>query len=262
MTGYFTRLLASATQAATLRVRPASSSFAPPRLDLSGEAWPAPSLDMGPSAAASGWSAEDDDGAQAVASAPFEPRAPMTVDRVSVTPPAYSMPFEAPLLDGRVDTSHFSREAPPFERSVVPELSEAERRPVLTTAAVTEPGKAPQRAAPMPIPSPNLATGRLERTPMKSPSRLLPYVEMREASTLPWATDAEAERPGAPTSARHRLEMTARGPAPSTPSEVHVTIGRIEVSALERSAPAKRPAERRKAMSLDAYLARRKQGGP
>ena len=51
------------------------------------------------------------------------------------------------------------------------------------------------------------------------------------------------------------------GPADTT-TEVHVSIGRIEVTAIhEPAAPAQRPAARRKApVSLDEYLARR-QGG-
>ncbi|MDN0075096.1 hypothetical protein QU481_15530 [Crenobacter sp. SG2303] len=47
------------------------------------------------------------------------------------------------------------------------------------------------------------------------------------------------------------------------PTEVHVTIGRIEVSAVPATAPEKRaPTERRQPMSLDEYLARRQRGGP
>jgi hypothetical protein len=50
---------------------------------------------------------------------------------------------------------------------------------------------------------------------------------------------------------REQAQQAREGP-------VHVTIGRIEVTALTAAAPAKRaPAERKQTMSLDDYLARR-----
>jgi hypothetical protein len=53
-----------------------------------------------------------------------------------------------------------------------------------------------------------------------------------------------------------------QGVATDAEPPIHVTIGRIEVTAVTQSTPARRTAPPRKpAMSLDDYLARRQRGG-
>ncbi len=69
---------------------------------------------------------------------------------------------------------------------------------------------------------------------------------------LPTQTTPAAARRSEPASA------TATARVAAEPTEVHVHIGRIEVTAVQAPAPAKRPARSGQApMSLDAYLAKR-----
>ncbi|OGB18810.1 MAG: hypothetical protein A3E51_17970 [Burkholderiales bacterium RIFCSPHIGHO2_12_FULL_67_38] len=77
---------------------------------------------------------------------------------------------------------------------------------------------------------------------------LSPVIRVRRPATAD-AHPLEPQRPG-------------RGSRVEETTEVHVSIGRIEVTAIhEPAAPTQRPAARRKApVSLDEYLARR-QGG-
>lgn len=82
-----------------------------------------------------------------------------------------------------------------------------------------------------------------------------PQVEPLLAPTIRVRRPASAAQP----SLAHRPGQSSHA---DTTTEVHVSIGRIEVTAIhEPAAPAQRPATRRKApVSLDEYLARR-QGG-
>jgi hypothetical protein len=65
-----------------------------------------------------------------------------------------------------------------------------------------------------------------------------------------------------PGSRRERTRQTFDRAALAEPTEVHVTIGRIEVTAMHAPAPPPRKApDTRAPMSLDEYLARRQKGG-
>ncbi len=105
----------------------------------------------------------------------------------------------------------------------------------------------PATSAPVP-PGPDapLATASLPDWPQVEPL-LAPTIRVR------WPTSAALPPQG---------HQPSRGGPADTTTEVHVSIGRIEVTAIhEPAAPAQRPAARRKApVSLDEYLARR-QGG-
>jgi len=58
--------------------------------------------------------------------------------------------------------------------------------------------------------------------------------------------------------ARGPLGPDAGTPAADEPAEVHIHIGRIEVTAVpEAPPPRRRPAKKQAPMSLDAYLAAR-----
>lgn len=64
-----------------------------------------------------------------------------------------------------------------------------------------------------------------------------------------------------PQKTSHRTAVAPAAGLADAESPVHVTIGRIEVTALTQAAPAKRaPAPRKPAMSLDDYLSRRQRG--
>lgn len=97
-----------------------------------------------------------------------------------------------------------------------------------------------------PGPDAPLATASLPDWPQVEPL-LAPTIRVR------WPTSAALPPQG---------HQPGRGGPADTTTEVHVSIGRIEVTAIhEPAAPAQRPAARRKApVSLDEYLARR-QGG-
>ncbi|MFT3815304.1 MAG: hypothetical protein QM740_18330 [Acidovorax sp.] len=89
------------------------------------------------------------------------------------------------------------------------------------------------------------------------PAPLLPVVgEARNAPAAPHARTATTN-PGIPLPAFTPLRQPS--PAPAEPAEVHVHIGRIEVTAITQPQAPKRAArERTQPLSLDAYLARRK----
>ncbi len=85
-------------------------------------------------------------------------------------------------------------------------------------------------------------------------------------------TRAAADRPPRTTRAHsvsvqraavaRRDSMSATNAGAPEPTEVHVTIGRIEVTAVHMPAtPNPKPADRARAMSLDEYLAQRPRGG-
>lgn len=82
-----------------------------------------------------------------------------------------------------------------------------------------------------------------------------------QAMTAAVATPAHIRsNPQPSTTQRHRTH--AQPAAPTQPAEVHVHIGRIEVTAVTEApapAPARARSERPQPMSLDAYLARRKE---
>lgn len=81
------------------------------------------------------------------------------------------------------------------------------------------------------------------------------------ATQAPDATAGEPARPTARDSRESRAETT---PTPaSEPTEVHVHIGRIEVTAVAEAAPTRsRPRTGKAPMSLEQYLARRERGRP
>ncbi|WP_287964487.1 hypothetical protein [Diaphorobacter sp.] len=94
------------------------------------------------------------------------------------------------------------------------------------------------------------------------PAPLLPAGKAPEAAPTPHVR-AAAAHPGTPR-APHALPPpwtpSPTQAAPAEPAEVHVHIGRIEVTAIAQPQPPRRAArERAQPLSLDAYLARRKE---
>lgn len=146
-----------------------------------------------------------------------------------------------------------------------------------TAPAWRQPAGAPPRVA---------ATARMDPdAPVTAPwvgaTGMSPHVDaVRNAApnTVPHATKADATRPEAPapllpSSAGSHAQPSAAvlraasaaaavqqgtQAAPPQDTEVHIHIGRIEVTAVhEAPRPRARPRERAQPMSLDAYLARR-----
>jgi len=106
------------------------------------------------------------------------------------------------------------------------------------------------------------AQGTPQRNAVQAPSRhelsalvpLMPAPARRRAPAAPAALRAAGG-----TAARLAAAAPARDAAEAT--EVHIHIGRIDVTALREAAPARRrPAPAPAATSLDAYLAKRSRG--
>jgi hypothetical protein len=87
---------------------------------------------------------------------------------------------------------------------------------------------------------------------LQMPDPLLPHQEHRDDDL----TQRVALRPiSSPSAARQAV------PAMEETTEVHVTIGRIEVTAVQTTPAQKPPPRRRQApLSLDEYIARRQEG--
>lgn len=88
---------------------------------------------------------------------------------------------------------------------------------------------------------------------MPSPSRgaATPYPSTAVPQAMDIPRDAQAQTVNLSLPGRQNLQS-------AEPTEVHVSIGRIEVTAVQAPAPTRRvPAPERKAMSLDEYLAKR-----
>lgn len=122
------------------------------------------------------------------------------------------------------------------------------------TARDVPPGTG-EPATPRPDATPAAATPEFSPASSTAAAPAWPQVEPLLAPTIGVRWPASAAQP----SLAHRPGHSVQA---DTTTEVHVSIGRIEVTAIhEPAAPAQRPAARRKApVSLDEYLARR-QGG-
>ncbi len=132
------------------------------------------------------------------------------------------------------------------------------RTPAPVDDAPTARGAPPRTGDPAtPRPDATPAATSPESSPASSTAAApaWPQVEPLLAPTIRMRWPASAAQP----SLAHRPGHSGQA---DTTTEVHVSIGRIEVTAIhEPAAPAQRPAARRKApVSLDEYLARR-QGG-
>ena len=91
------------------------------------------------------------------------------------------------------------------------------------------------------------------------PPPLLPAGQMHSAAAAR-PQQGLAPHPGAPRAAHALTPLRQAAPAPAEPTEVHVHIGRIEVTAITQpQAPRRAARETPEPLSLDAYLARRKE---
>jgi hypothetical protein len=85
----------------------------------------------------------------------------------------------------------------------------------------------------------------------REPSLLIPLAAQHPAASPAITAPATTRWPAMTNSATHAV-------ASAEPSEVHIHIGRIEVTAMHEAAPPRRPpVPRPSPMSLDAYLAKR-----
>ncbi len=91
------------------------------------------------------------------------------------------------------------------------------------------------------------SSGRETSPPLVEPARLMPSAGVHLDTTMPTITRQRSAPPPAPAAQ-----------ASDDTTEVHIHIGRIEVTAVhEAPAPRAQPSKRQAPMSLDAYLAER-----
>lgn len=132
-----------------------------------------------------------------------------------------------------------------------------------TAQATPHPGRSIHGAAALPG-SPEAAPtppDRQDHLPAVSP--LAPAEARQPAALLPPVPAPMPSLADPWTTAVPRRARTADRATDTEPTEVHVTIGRIEVTAVREPAAAPKPAARRNApMSLDEYLAQRRGGRP
>jgi hypothetical protein len=114
--------------------------------------------------------------------------------------------------------------------------------------------------ASIPVETASVASERRTAPPTR-PDPAAPVQPSRpRGEPAPLLPQRPSERPAAPSSLGPVAPAPRAGAAEAAP-EVHVHIGRIEVTAVQGPAPAKRAARRgAPTMSLDDYLARRREG--
>jgi len=164
-------------------------------------------------------------------------QAPGLPPQAAATPPhPEPPPLLQPPIAARPGLVHGAARPAPFAET--PLIASTHADPLGAPPHVEQATPSPHRAA----------TPREAFSLQADPAPLLPpraASPTRPAANMP-STPAAVPRP-APAAA-------------DTSTEVHIHIGRIEVTALPTPAPPRRPArERTQPMSLDAYLARRKE---
>lgn len=171
----------------------------------------------------------------------------------------------APANATATPSSHAETAAKPAPIATVDDVAPAEPR-----SGASEP--ATDKTAP-PLPQTPLrmseratpATPEVRAHPIESRATRDATLQEREALFAPDPPRLFAKRPredGLPRSAlaANGTHDTASPPAVEETTEVHVSIGRIEVTAVHEAPPRKRePARSRKARSLDEYLASRQE---
>jgi hypothetical protein len=186
-----------------------------------------------------------------------------------------------PLMEAAVPKTHASaRPRPPEPASLVTAAPEQAMPPLVQSPAVAaQPGRAQPVEAEAAATRTSVATTTPAQPPGTAavPAAAMPtmaslHTPARPQSTPPPRREEPAPLlPPQPSTAGHAapLAQTVRGPAAfalrpapqaaaSQETEVHIHIGRIDVTALQEAPrPKARPRERTQPVSLDAYLAAR-----
>ena len=208
--------------------------------------------------------------------------APMAMEEPATSPPAVqdaALPM-APHRHAQRPTTSPHRDAS-TDGPAVPQPLPSAGAPNARGAARTEPIDVPPLFQPQPVfaaPTPALRTASEDAAPTGfAPQRQMPDGDPRPGSTVaapaerqtvrPTPADPPALMPSRSTRSPRRHTPSVSTSAPRTPAatpmatatEVHVHIGRIEVTALQAPVARPRPArERTQPVSLDAYLAKKK----
>jgi hypothetical protein len=166
------------------------------------------------------------------------------------TPPADASPSAAP--DTRSAAHALLGDASPPNPNPNPP-------PRLVDSTPADPGHASGRARSTTesagrssaLPTPEALRSDVAAPFVREPSLLIPLAVPHPAVPPAITAPAITRRPGVTNSTTHAV-------ASEEPSEVHIHIGRIEVTAVHEAAPPRRPpVPRPSPMSLDAYLAKR-----
>lgn len=159
-------------------------------------------------------------------------------------PPAARVPL---VPDGLLSPQHVPAPAQPPRAADAPAPAPTALRPV--TTAMAAPERAPGFAA---MPAPVLAA------PSTQPTAAALAAPGTPAPLLPARPRNDAQPHHARTAPNHLFGPQRASPTAPQETEVHIHIGRIDVTALhEAPRPKARPRERAQPMSLDAYLAQR-----
>lgn len=152
----------------------------------------------------------------------------------------------------------------PLETAVAPALSQPATQPSVIhheQPLATPPVAAPQTPADVPMAHTHPQTARPGTEPNSATERASSPSRQPAAEQAPPQPDTSLLMPTTPRTDSPRPALTAFNPPPTAapPDEIHVHIGRIEVTAVRDSAPAKPSARTpQPTLSLDAYLAKRK----
>jgi hypothetical protein len=173
--------------------------------------------------------------------------------------------WHAPPVPARVVLPDASPDAaPPFAANPLQARSHREPR---TPAVLQRPSPAAMRPAPRPTPVPEVggeaSPAAATRAAAAAPERDRAPVADRFAPLLLPVTPSTS--PSSPASPSRGPRAVPRPRKPDTPApareevtEVHVSIGRIELTALQDAPrPRREPARTRKPQSLEEYLKRR-----
>jgi hypothetical protein len=166
------------------------------------------------------------------------------------------MPTQTPIGQSRAARS-------PAER-----LARTRNQPAQPKASAADSRTPPAATMPLSVPVERAVTRDSGWSGPETPPQSLATSERQNASTaVAQPIPLLPPRPDAESSARDalRFDMPVRGHAATVEetTEVHVSIGRIEVTAVHEAAPPPRKTPRRNPpMSLDDYLARRNEDRP
>ncbi|HRO54796.1 MAG TPA: hypothetical protein PK043_16715 [Alicycliphilus sp.] len=208
--------------------------------------------------------------APGTATAAHPPPMPAGAIRPHVTRPAPAPPVGTQLHPANMATDRPQPASTrvPADRAPLPQQRPSGLAASVATAALAQaaphatPPNTPPSAATANVPTPWAVPLAVHA----DPPPLLPLNADRNTANTPAASSpplgkAQPQVAAAPHALRGLAQLSAHAPPRSEPPEVHIHIGRIEVTAAvtpEPQAPRRPARERTQPLSLDAYLAQRK----
>lgn len=169
---------------------------------------------------------------------------------------AHDEPAAAPPLSNRAQTDTHAPSSLAVPPSLITQPIKTATANFSTQQADAASPQGPRQTAAGHAPSPLAG-------PARNDSAVNEPVSREDSGPLPLPAALLSPRPVAPRQAVAAVPLASAPPRPSPqPDEVHIHIGRIEVTAIQESKPSKRASRKGAApLSLDDYLARRKGDG-